>query len=83
MTRNRLGSAPSAPKPQSCLGDLLALDRHLLSLGCSRSLGLGVDAHRGSVPQCGEKEVIPRRLLPSYSVSRPPFCQTTPNHYYS
>lgn len=32
MTRNRLGSAPSAPKPQSCLGDLLALDRHLLSL---------------------------------------------------
>lgn len=32
MTRNRLGSAPSAPKPQSCLDDLLALDRQLLSL---------------------------------------------------
>lgn len=84
MTRNRLGSAPSAPKPQSCLGDLLALDRQLLSLfkpqpRLLQKTGAGRGCPTWLSPTVRRKRSDSKRVAAFYSVSRPPFCQTAPS----
>lgn len=84
VTRNRLGSAPSAPKPPSCLGDLLVLDRQLLSLfkpqpRLLQKTGAGRGCPTWLSPTVRRERSDSKRVAAFYSVSRPPFCQTAPS----